>query len=388
MLDMEAFSVAQKMVWAKHFLDPEYVNTWKSLEIKTLSHFHEDWIVFWKTSAPKCVLNSFKNSQLAETLCVWYLYRDKIKDNLGFKDFFLQDPIWWNKNIHLKRKRYFYYPDWLDKGITYLSDLDMGHNFIKTFEDLVLEYDISIRDRRKFNSLMNGILLDWFYNPKQNVMNIFDEIVSDLIKVSKVPKQVYSVLKVQDNPIDAENYWFDVLCDDEDEDIDWADIHNNNFTCSVETHLKSFYFKIFHKAICTNKFLHKIGKIDSPNCCFCDKMPESLVHLFCDCEIITPLWDKLCGFIFSKSGEQLTLSKFEQMFGVNSIKTNHWMIINYLVLYLKFYIHRCKFQKVDPNFSAFLNLVKIKFNTEYKIAEKNKKLGKHFKKFSFDLSDK
>ena len=49
---------------------------------------------------------------------------------------------------------------------------------MKTFEDLVLEYDISIKDRRKYNSLMNGLLLDWFYNPKNVQENIFDRIVS------------------------------------------------------------------------------------------------------------------------------------------------------------------------------------------------------------------
>ena len=53
---------------------------------------------------------------------------------------------------------------------------------------------------------------------------------------------------------------------------------------------------------------------------------------------------------------------------------------------MKFYIYRCKFQKVTPNFQAYKNLVKIKFNTEYKIAENKGKLSKHFKKFSFDPS--
>ena len=32
----------------------------------------------------------------------------------------------------------------------------------KTFEDLVSEYNISIKDMRKYNFLMNGILIDWF----------------------------------------------------------------------------------------------------------------------------------------------------------------------------------------------------------------------------------
>ena len=52
---------------------------------------------------------------------------------------------------------------------------------------------------------------------------------------------------------------------------------------------------------------------------------------------------------------------------------------------LKFYLHRCKFQQANPNFVAFLKLVKIKRNTEYKIAESKGKLRQHFKKWTLDL---
>ena len=45
-------------------------------------------------------------------------------------------------------------------------------------------------------------------------------------------------------------------------------IHENNVNCCIETQLRAFYFKIFHKAICTNKFLAKIGRSDSPFCHF------------------------------------------------------------------------------------------------------------------------
>ena len=99
----------------------------------------------------------WKNCQLVETIRVWYLYRNKIKTNLGYDTYFLQDPIWYNQNVRLKTKRYFYYHDWHALGISTLADLYRGHNFVKTFEDLVLEYDVSIKDWRKYNSLMNGI---------------------------------------------------------------------------------------------------------------------------------------------------------------------------------------------------------------------------------------
>ena len=92
----------------------------------------------------------------------------KMKGNLGWSNFHLQDPIWWNKGVRLKSKKNFFYPVWDEKGIRHISDLFFGHNLVKTFEDLVLEFDIPISDRRKYNSLMNGIYLDWFQNPKKH----------------------------------------------------------------------------------------------------------------------------------------------------------------------------------------------------------------------------
>ena len=48
--------------------------------------------------------------------------------------------------------------------------------------------------------------------------------------------------------------------------------------------------------------------------------------------------------------------------------------INFLFSCLKCYLYRCKYQQTNPDFAAFLNFVKIKRNTEYKIAEGKVKL--------------
>ena len=73
-----------------------------------------------------------------------------------------------------------------------------------------------------------------------------------------------------------------------DHDNDWAAVHSNNFNCTIETQIRAFRFKVFHRAICTKKFLHKIGRIDSLLCYFCQKFTESYIHMFCDCEKLFP----------------------------------------------------------------------------------------------------
>ena len=46
---------------------------------------------------------------------------------------------------------------------------------------------------------------------------------------------------------------------EDSEDTDWEEIHNRNFRCSIDTRLRSFYFKILYNAIAFNNFLFKIN---------------------------------------------------------------------------------------------------------------------------------
>ena len=126
------------------------------------------------------------------------------------------------------------------------------------------------------------------------------------------------------------------------------EFHNNYFSCSIETQLRAIYFKVFHRAICTNKFLHKIGRIDFPLCIFCNNSEESLVHLFCDCDKTKCLCNySPTQFIESKTGVNIALSNYQKMFGINVYDYEHINVINFLILCLKFYIHRCKFLPVS-----------------------------------------
>ena len=91
---MEAFTNAQNLVWVnmvKHLLDPNYDSLWKYLETDILSKCHNDTSVLWKAYAPECDLIKFFN--WLKPLRVG-MYRDKIKQNRGFENYYLQDSVW------------------------------------------------------------------------------------------------------------------------------------------------------------------------------------------------------------------------------------------------------------------------------------------------------
>ena len=106
---------------------------------------------------------------------------------------------------------------------------------------------------------MNGIYLDWFRNSKNIQENIFDKISSSLVSEKKVPMYICSILRNQVSA-EVENKWIDFL--DVMDEVEWDCIHNANFKCTNQ--LRSFYFKLFHKAICTNHFSIELVELILP----------------------------------------------------------------------------------------------------------------------------
>ena len=197
----------------------------------------------------------------------------------------------------------------------------------------------------------------------------------------EVPRYAYGIMSNKLPPERIQNYWestFEDFCDEGD--VEWEQIHIRNFKCTIETQLRSFYFKLFYKAIAFNSFLYKIGRKDSPLCFFCNESPETVVHVFCECDKIKPIWKDLLALINDKLHENYNFDGFNMMFGIEDD-----VLLSFLILCCKYYIYKCRFQEVSPNFTALKNFILSKRNVEYNIARKKGKLTNHFKKWSFDL---
>ena len=210
-----------------------------------------------------------------------------------------------------------------------------------------------------------------------DIIGVHETIVHKLLSYKKVPRNSYNLFKGSHTPDKRYSFWDERL--PIPVTINWEKVHYTNFFCTIDTKLRSFYFKIFHKAIALNDFLYKIKSKDSPNCVFCDKSEETIVHLFCECERVIPIWQSLLLKI-SQNNVQINGSNFEKMFGLSTDK-----FISYLFLLLKYYIHTCKFKNNLPSFALFKTFVKKQQDLEYLLAKKRNKLPAHFKKWRFTL---
>ena len=102
-------------------------------------------------------------------------------------------------------------------------------------------------------------------------------------------------------------------CDVGSKSYDWEEIHLRMYYCSIETKLRSFYFKYFHRLVPANKFLCKIKKRDNDICAFCNE-PDSIPHLFLKCKTVVTLWSNIEAF-FKKKKIINMLTDFEKCFG-------------------------------------------------------------------------
>ena len=114
-----------------------------------------------------------------------------------------------------------------------LSDLindNLPNPVFKSFDDLIIEFDISYKDRRKYNALFENVinrgLLDDFSDQDFDIFNIFS---NNIILAPKVPRNTYYIMLKKLPPEKYQNFWENILVDSGDNvDVEWDEIHNRN----------------------------------------------------------------------------------------------------------------------------------------------------------------
>ena len=128
---------------------------------------------------------------------------------------------------------------------------------------------------------------------------IFDEIRTKLVSSKKIPKYAYNIMLDSSTPDKQVTFWNELYDPDK---VNWSVTHVNNFKCTINTRIRAFYFKLFHRAIGFNDLLFRIKKKRlSYNCTFCNSAPENYVHLFIDCSVVKPIWGDTIHIIEKKN---------------------------------------------------------------------------------------
>ena len=142
--------------------------------------------------------------------------------------------------------------------------------------------------------------------------------------------------------------------------IDWPTVYGMYRSCTKNKKIIWFQDRLLHRILTTNQFVSRFTNQDS-RCSFCKRDTETLIHLFCRCEVIISLWSAV-GSSASRSGLLLSLNEKSIILGNDITDTNvpdeKADVIRLVILLFKFYIYRTKVASGEVSFSRACAYVK------------------------------
>ena len=133
--------------------------------------------------------------------------------------------------------------------------------------------------------------------------------------------------------------------------------------------LRSFQYRLLHRALILNSHLYRWGLMNTNLCSFCKSEKETIVHLFWNCEIVQELWQNVRNLNSVYSNVTLSLSTKNVIF--NRVHNSKKNIGNFLCLLTKQYIYKQRCLNKCLNFNELKNYVIRIENIEKYIAIKN-----------------
>lgn len=140
-------------------------------------------------------------------------------------------------------------------------------------------------------------------------------------------------------------------------DIDWKEINTIPYNCARETFLHSLQYQIIHQYFPCKYTLH-IWHKEENNKCLCGET-DTLQHFFVNCRVTNTFWLQLCGWIHANLDIGLNLNDFDILLGIpNFTKNKQINVLNFVILFAKYFIRSCKFSNINVTLNQFINKLK------------------------------
>ena len=140
---------------------------------------------------------------------------------------------------------------------------------------------------------------------------------------------------------------------------------------NFENPLKWLQFQIIRNSLQTNLIVSHFVRTVNPECHYCQISPETISHLYWFCQIVNNFICEICLFICS-SGIDFNPTRTEFLFGY--LDKNYNTPKNYLTLWMKKFIWKCKFKGENSlSVTGFKNYLLQVLRDLKKMYEKNDK---------------
>ena len=133
--------------------------------------------------------------------------------------------------------------------------------------------------------------------------------------------------------------------------VNWEFVYILSNDCTLDNALKMFQYKLY---IPTNTFLYKCRLVETELRAFCG---ETIMHLFCDCNIVNNIWLKIYEQLQIRCGGFSGLSRRDILLGIENVD---YLYIYSIMLITKYCNYSCNSKKVVPSFSGVMSLLRHK----------------------------
>ena len=149
----------------------------------------------------------------------------------------------------------------------------------------------------------------------------------------------------------------------------WNKTYNLAANIKNENKMKFLQFQINRNSLYTNYKVNKFKNHISPYCSFCSPdpdlaqdghrlpHPELVSHLFFDCDIVHNLWIEVQSWL-RMFNINLPFDRKSILFGLVNEESNS--VLNYIILSVKYFIWKTKFQSQELFFQPFKHFLKNK----------------------------
>lgn len=276
----------------------------------------------------------------------------------------VNEILWFNERILLGNKPA-YNKTWSNAGIQCIKDI-ISENRFMTKEQLNSKYNIS-SETLFYNGIKAAI-------PRKWLEKIFScDNLSDEIKQN--PETL--CVQLDGKTVDVRHatcnqfYWCDIESNAQTPtsyykwesyyyyaNFDWENINKIAYECTSDTYLQSLQFKIIHRYF-PCKYNLKMWSLENSNLCdHCNEI-DSLSHYFAECEFLNNFWKYLRTWFRHNFEFCIKFTALDILLGIpNYDKNIEISILNFVILFAKYFIYTCKKYTVPVDFYQFL--VKLK----------------------------
>ena len=281
----------------------------------------------------------------------------------------LNELIWSNEKILMGNKP-IHNKEWVEAGISRIGDLLKGSSFM-TLEHLQDSYNVSC-DQLFYNGLRSAIPQQWV------------DIIKAGDNLSSAPIEKHTLtVKLNNKNVELmkatcrQFYWSEVTkltqrptCYYKWESqyyyasFDWDEINVIPYKCTSETYLQSLQYKIIHRYFPCKHNLHIWNIEECDTCNYCNQV-DTLGHYFAECVTVCTFWKYLKTWFSHAFKFCINFTPLDILLGIpNHSNSTAIDILNFVILYAKFYIYSCKRNAIPIDLYSFQVKLKTRMVVE------------------------